>query len=401
MGPGDGAEGSIGRAGHAGILCRKESLIEILSPPYVCAMKRILIQHLSQNSRLLASMVLAWGCWFPAHALGAEAEKTVPKGSRLLGCNVTEPENKNYDAAMGLAKSAGAQVVSLKLDWDAVEKKPNVFTSPWPKVANAYYPRQNIQVSLRVATLDTDQNRIPADLRDKPLNDPAVIARFNQLMDWVFAEMPDVNLAELSIGNEVDGVLGADPVKWKQYTEFFAATRKHALQKRTGLKVGVSIMFGGHTKHAAKFAAAINEQTDVVMVSYYPLTPAFAVRAPQVVHDDFNAICRMYPNRPISFVEAGYPSGSGCGSSEAKQQQFVNELFAAWDEHPEQIRLVTFVWLHDIVPAAVDTFGKYYGVSSTAFRDYLGTLGLRTYKNAGSDKPAFTSLKQQAKARGW
>jgi hypothetical protein len=335
-----------------------------------------------------------------ANLLAADTQQPVPKGDRLLGCAVTEAQDKNYGGAMMQAKAAGIQVVSLKLDWDDVEKQPGVFESPWPKIANGYYPAQGMQVSLRVATLDTNRNRVPADIRDKPFNDPQVIARFNHLLDWVLDEMPDVKLAELSIGNEVDGVLGDDPAKWKQYTEFFDATRKHALEKRPRLKVGVSIMFAGLMKQS-RFAAALNEQADEIMVSYYPLTPAFEVRPPQVVRDDFDAICRKYPNRPISFVEAGYPSGSRCGSSPEKQGQFVDQLFGAWDEHPKQIRTVTLVWLHDTSPGAADAFGVYYGVSAPAFRDYLATLGLRTWQGAGADKPAFAALRRQAKARGW
>ena len=358
------------------------------------------MKPISITFRLFAALLVAGVVGFPVQSRAAEAALVVPKGDRLLGCAVTEAENKDYPAAMAQARSAGVQVVSLKLDWDAVEAKPNVYASPWPKIANAYYPRQHIQISLRVATLDTDRNRIPADLRTKPLNDPEVIARFNRLLDWVFAELPDVTLAELSIGNEVDGVLGDDPVKWREYTDFFIATRKHALEKRPALKVGVSVMFGGHLKHP-KLAAALNAQADEIMVSYYPLTPDFQVRAPQVVPDDLNVLCRLYPNRPVSFVEAGYPSGGGCGSSEALQAQFVQELFTAWDQHPGQIRLVTFVWLHDLPSSAVATFGKYYGVGSPAFRDYLGTLGLCTYPHAGTEKPAFTALQQQARARGW
>ncbi len=301
---------------------------------------------------------------------------------------------------MKLAKSAGVQVVSLKLNWDEVEKKPGVYESPWPKIANDYYPARKEQVSLRLATLDTDRNRLPSDLRGKPLNDPEVIERFDRLIDWIFNEMPDVRLAELSIGNEIDGVLRDDPVKWGQYTEFFEATSRHARERRADLNVGASITFDGHLKYS-QFAAAINRQADRIMVSYYPLTSAFEVRPPEVVHDDFNVICRMYPKRSISFLEAGYPSGSRCGSSEAKQEQFVRELFAAWDEHPDFIGIVTFVWLHDLPVPSVETLGKYYGVGSPAFLDYLSTLGLRTFQNAGADKPAFKSFELQAKLRGW
>ena len=352
---------------------------------------------------ILPLSLVALFCWcLPAARLcAAEAEKPVAKGARLLGINVTQAEDRKYDGAMAQAKSAGMQVVSLKLDWDDVEKSPGVFKSSAPKISNVFYPPQHIQVSLRIATLDTNRNRIPADLRDKPFDSPEAIARFNQLLDWIFSEMPDVTLSELSIGNEVDGVLGADAEKWRQYTAFFTATREHARKLRGGLKVGVSIMFGGHTGKAASLHDAICALSDVVMVSYYPLTPAFKVREPKKVRDDFDTLCKRYPNRPVSFVEAGYPSGSHCDSSDAKQGQFVDELFAAWDQHAGQVQCVMFVWLHDVSTSAVEDFKKYYGSANPAFADYLGTLGLRTSKGAGSDKPAFTALRQQARARGW
>jgi len=351
-------------------------------------------------SVVLFLMIFATGFCFMARSGSVVTGHAIPKGKRLLGCAVTEAGNHDYESAIALAKSAGVQVVSLKLNWDDVEKKPGVYESPWPKIANDYYPARKEQVSLRLATLDTDRNRLPLDLRGKPLNDPEVIGRFDRLIDWIFGEMPDVQLAELSIGNEIDGFLGDDPVKWRQYTEFFQATRRHAREKRADLNVGASITFDGYLNHP-QFAATINAQSDLIMVSYYPLTSAFGVRAPEVVHDDFDAICKMYPKRSISFLEAGYPSGIQCQSSESKQEEFVRELFAAWDEHPDSIRIVTFVWLHDIAGPSVDALGKYYGVRSPAFLDYLSTLGLRTFPDAGTDKPAFKTLVLQAKLRGW
>jgi hypothetical protein len=47
----------------------------------------------------------------------------------------------------------------------------------------------------------------------------------------------------------------------------------------------------------------------------------------------------------------------------------------------------------------VKDFEKYYGSSNRSFAEYLGSLGLRTY--IGKDKPAFKTLIEEAKARGW
>lgn len=321
----------------------------------------------------------------PLSATDSSPTAPVAKGIREIGMSVNQSENGDYNDAIAKAVTVGMHVVSLKLNWDEMEKKPGVFESHRPKIANAYYPARNLQISLRLATLDTSQNRIPSDLSGKAFSDPAVIGRFNNFLDYVLNQMPDVKIAELSVGNEVDCLLGTDAAKWKQYGEFFEAVKEHLQQHRPGVKAGVSITFQGHMGKAAGFCTAINKEADVVMVSYYPLTPDFKARDPKVVREDFNAICQRYPGRSISFVEAGFPSGSVCGSSEVLQAQFYSELFRAWDEHAEQIQRITFVWLHDIAPGSVQGYRQYYQVAIPAFSDYLATLGLRTFKGAGSD----------------
>ncbi len=99
--------------------------------------------------------------------------------------------------------------------------------------------------------------------------------------------------------------------------------------------------------------------------------------------------------------EAGYPSGADCGSSPERQKEFVKQMFATWDAHAEQVKLVMFVWLHDLSVQDVEHYRTYNGISDKAFLSYLGTLGLRTHGGDGTDKPAFLALKAHAEARGW
>ena len=124
-------------------------------------------------------------------------------------------------------------------------------------------------------------------------------------------------------------------------------------------------------------------------------------RDPSVVQGDFQTVCTQYAERSIYYTECGYSSGAQCGSSEEKQKRFVEEVFRAWDSHAEQIGQVMFIWLSDQSPEMVRWAQKYYGVNGGAFADYIGTLGLRTYKGAGTDKPAFIALIAEAKKRGW
>lgn len=324
-----------------------------------------------------------------------------PKGARLLGINVNEAEDQNFDRAFRTGWEAGLQVVSLKLDWDDLEKQPGEYASPFPAIADLFYSAAQVKLSLRIATLDTSRNRIPADLRAKPFDDPTVIQRFNALVDWLAQQMPKVEIEDFSIGNEVDAFLGSDAAKWRQYTAFFQATREHVKQTWPQTQVGSSLTFGGHTGPAKEQVLALNRHADVVMVSYYPLNADLRFRDPSVVGGDFQAVCAQYPGRSITFTECGYASGTKCGASEEKQKRFVEEVFRAWDAHADQVGQVMFVWLHDQPPETVRWTEEYYGVRSDAFADFIGTLGLRTYPGSGEDKPAFVALKAEAQKRGW
>jgi hypothetical protein len=135
------------------------------------------------------------------------------------------------------------------------------------------------------------------------------------------------------------------------------------------------------------------------MLTYYPLNADFSVREPQVVHEDFAKLVELFPSKPIYILEAGYPSSPLLGSSEAKQADFVQEIFKAWDTYIGHIKLLDFLWLHDIPPAVVEELGDYYGLRDETFLAYLATLGLRTFE--GQDKEAFRVLSLEAESRGW
>lgn len=333
----------------------------------------------------------------------AGATTTVPAGNRILEIDVTTPEDDDYDAAMEIVKKAGAQAVSLSIFWDDIETAPGEYNPDpnWLAVANAYYPAQNVRVSLTLGVIDTTANRLPADLTDKPFDDPSVIERYQRLLDYVFSQIPDLNLTSLSIGNEVDIYLGGDAALWRQYQTFYEAAAAYAQSRQPGLDVGVKATYDGLMGYAGDYLTALNQSSDVIMMTYYPLNGDFTVEAPTVVASDVDAITSKYAGRPIFILEAGYPSGPDCDSSETKQAEFVRQVFAAWDAHADQIQLISFAWLTDLPPSSVDEMEDYYGLSDHRFGEYLRTLGLRTYPGSGADKKAFTVLKTEAESRGW
>jgi hypothetical protein len=335
----------------------------------------------------------------------AQQEENVPsavsKGERLLSIDLTWAENSDFGEALLLAKTVGLQATNLSLHWDELEPFPGQYTSPNNilQIADEFFPPQAVAVSLMVGFIDTNNLRLPSYLAGKFFDDPEVIDRFKRLLDYVFSEIPNLELTSLSIGNEIDSSLGTDEKAWQQYTTFFREVSAYAKTKRPNLVVGSKLGFGGLTTSAHKLSAHIIRASDAVMLTYYPLNADFTVRHPEVVETDFAKLVALFRDKPIYILEAGYPSSPLLNSSENKQERFVHEIFRAWDTYADKIKLLDFLWLHDIAPAQVEELGRYYGLNDEKFLAYLATLGLRSFD--GKDKRAFVVLQEEAGARGW
>jgi hypothetical protein len=330
--------------------------------------------------------------------------RPIPRGNRVLGIAITLPENADYERAFSMVKEVGGTEVEISLAWDGIEIAPFQYSSDpdWLTIANLYYPTQgDVGVSLAINPIDTNVNRMPEDLKGLPFDDPLVIERYKRRLEFVFSQVPDLELTSFSIGNEVHAYLGADPGLWSQYQTFFKATAKYVRELRPGLLVGVKAMFEGLTGDASPNLLSINESTDLILVTYYPLKGNFKVKDPTTVRDDFRTLTQLYEGRIIHFPEAGYPTSSVLSSSEEKQAEFVREVFWAWDTYADQIQLVSFVWLSDVSSAEVEEWERYYGFQDRHFAEFLGTLGLRTSSGSGEDKEAFKVIREEAEARGW
>lgn len=325
----------------------------------------------------------------------------MPRGDRMLGIDVGEAEGETYDQAFQLARQAGMQFTSLSLAWDDLEPRPGEYSADpnFLAIANQYYPAQDVPLALTIAPIDTNRTRVPADLREAAFDDPEVIARFERLLDYVFSQIPDVELAVLAIGNEVDATLGADAAGWARYQTFYESTAAYARRLRPGVPVGVKVTMAGLTGESRELARALNARSDMILVTYYPLQADFGVRPADVVPGDLAALTALYPDRPIGVLEAGYPSSEELESSQAQQAEFVRQIIHAWDVQAGQVAMLNFTWLTDVPRASVEAWSEYYGLDDRRFAAYLATLGLRGAD--GEPKPAFEVLAAEAHSRGW
>ncbi len=323
-----------------------------------------------------------------------------PAGNRLFGITVSESSN-GFLADFEVAREAGIQVAEIMLNWNDVETSEGVYQDPGGILAaTEFYKNNDIGLLLTFAVINTVASTVPDYLATHDWDSPEMISAFTQMSGWVLAQLPaDLHIVGVAVGNEVNFVLTGDD--WGRYGTFLeeATTQVHTFNP--DIKVGVkTTVLNGLFTADGNYIKTLNENTDVVMLNYYLQDNNFQVRAPSLVHNDFAHITSDFPFREIWMTEVGYQSGSeNCNSSEDLQAAFYHELFTAWDTRKDFFGLLLVDWLHDASEAQLDEWMAFYGVPGPAFREYLGTLGLRTHD--GRDKNAWLQLKAETAPRDW
>lgn len=315
-----------------------------------------------------------------------------PPGTLSIAVNMAE--DADFIRAMVAAQSAGAQSVPVPLFWDEVMK--NGIWAPEPdftRIANGLYPTIRMKVQLVLPVIDTVADRRPPELRGLAWDDPALLAAFDLYAAEVLTRLDRVDLASISVGNEVDGYL-ATPQDWAAYRTFFNHAKTVMAKARPGVPVGVNLTWSGLNGPLAAEAQALASAGDMWLVNHYSLQVGFQIGPPDMIAEDMAAMVDMAAGKPVYLSELGYPS-DGCGSTETGQQEFLAAAFKAWSQHADRVPLVTLVWLHDISEDELETYTDYYGVGDNCFARYLGSLGLRHHD--GTDKPAFEWLLEQVR----
>ena len=332
----------------------------------------------------------------PSQQLAKNVPK--PRGNRLLGMGISEG-GVGFEKAFALAQGVGVKVIELPTSWDDNELEARQYVEGWLPIADQFYSKAGTKLAISLNPIDTNNLRLPKDLKNKSFNDPEVIERYKSFVDFAAKKLPNSDVFFVAIGNEIDAYLGGSDKRWQEYTEFFIAVAPYVREKFPKAVIGSKITYDGVINLDNK-VRRLNSYADVVLTTYYPFKQGeFIIRDPETVHEDFKRIVDLYPDKKIYFTEIGYPSGSLNGSSETKQADFIRETFAAWDTYADKIPFLNFQWLHDSSPEDVATWEKYYGLKDKGFASFLGTLGLRTYD--GKDKEAFVTLGEEVKKRGW
>ena len=343
----------------------------------------------------------------------SNANAQLPAGDRIMAFQVDMAENNNYDSAYNYALDACMQSVHHAFSWKAMEPEPGNISGPvfdLLDIVNIYHPAFGIKVEYNIPVVNTVTREVPDDLEEIPFSDPIMIARFKALLDSIFSKLPDVELSALTIGNESDIFWGTDEAKYLDFKIFLDSVSVYAKtlyfdMHGTELKIGTTLTHEGLVNPAiSAYCQQLNSDVDVISVTYYGIDQNMMVIPPADVNAEFGELVALYSDtsKPIYLVECGFPESTVNGSSLELQRQFIKNVFLAWDTFSDNIKYVSFFKTTDWSQAQVDTLAIYYGLQDNEiFKEFLRTLGLRTYPGDGINKPAYEQLKCELAARDW
>jgi hypothetical protein len=332
-----------------------------------------------------------------------------PKGDRLLGMDIlNSSENGTFEGDFEKSREFGIEFTALHLLWSQLEISPEIYADPGDALAvfNMFCRLNNIKLSLTIRPIDLTGKTVPEDLESTRFNTDLMKSRFQRLIDFVFIKIDYQLLTSLQIGNEIDGydTGNENPDFWSDYGDFLFDIKNYTDSQYPDLKTGFTITLNGVVNgiHSSSgvFESLANT-VDIVGVTYYPLNSDFTVQDPNVLQSQLEKITIKFPEKTIYLQEVGYQTSSQCNSSELKQAQFVCNVFHSWDNFKNNIKLINFVRLNDVSQSQAEELADTYGIGDNKFIEYIRTLGLRTYSGHGTDKKAFTILKEHANVRGW
>lgn len=290
-------------------------------------------------------------------------------------------------------KEMGVKVLFISHKWSELEPAPGKLAPDKLGRDMAGSSALGFQIALTLQTLDTNNRTLPSDLMDRRFDDPEMRRRFAALLTALAPRLTS-RVRWVMLGNEVDVYLAAHPQEAEAFAGMMEDGEALLRRLRPDVSVGVTTTFDGlaTTPGVVKRLLA---HADVATMTYYPLNGDFTVRPVSDVARDFTAMVAAAGTKPLLIQEAGYPMASLLGSSEEKQAEFVDAVFAAMTRHKDRIACVNFFLLYDFSPQMTDSFLKYYRLADPKFRAYLATLGFK--RADGAPRLAWTHFVEDMK----
>lgn len=283
----------------------------------------------------------------------------------------------------------GAQTVS---PWSTLNSTGTTYDLT--QITNAYFGLSALQgygftdILLTVPIIAITARKLPADIFSDALNAATVKASFHALIDQIVPYLND-NVKYISLGNEVDSYFATHSSEWTQYKELIEDARTYLKTLKPNILVGVTTTFAGATSTYPTQVASLNENMDIIIMTYYPINAGFTVRSPATVSSDMAAMVNIAGSKKIVMQEWGYPSSTVNSGSEQNQYYFITNTFSNWRTiGSDKIPFISFFKRRNWDSAHCQTLTSQ--TSGQAFYEFMCSLGL--LNNNGTPKAAYQGL---------
>ncbi len=330
----------------------------------------------------------------PAPTPASRSERRV-----LIGIDPNPPANRAIDDTARRRSFRSAVAVSMGFhyvlpNWNSIERDAGRFTFDDIDLQVSMADEARLPVALNVRVLDAGQRAMPRAYTGWNLDDPRMAERLIAVLRATAPRFKN-RVRWITLGNEVDSYFNSRRSDITRYARLLEAVTPEVRALFPGAPLSVNFTAGA-AAHMERYRSIL-DRIDVVSFSYYPLNPDFTMRAPSAAGDDIRGMVEAAQGKDVLFQEIGYASASRLNSSEAKQAEFLQQVFAALSAHASRVVHARILFMSDLPQPVVDSLASYYKAPhSENFKAYLETLGL--FDQQGRPKLAWRVFEREAKA---
>lgn len=316
----------------------------------------------------------------------------------IIGFNADNPQTTtdSIEDRWQEARSAGMRSGRIQIDWPDLEPNPNQFDQNALQSRLEDMQSQGLQTFLLISAYDSEGPVLPADLEGRSFDDPELINRFKNLMNWVIPMLAENDGYAISISNEADNIFADLPELPGQLLTFLNESKSHI--KSIDDRIAVTITFAeGSLKSNFPGTDALIAACDVACFNFYgsegtDSSPFNRTLTPAEIRSDIQQMLQIAGDKPILIQELGMHSGSEIlASNEEIQRQFF-EVFFTEMQKEERIRAAYVFQLVDWSPTLTSSYIQLLeGLPQEfidGFEESLNTIGLLHYED-GQRKAAW------------
>lgn len=309
-----------------------------------------------------------------------------------------------FDDRVDEMTEAGLDIARVLINWSEIEVAPGEYDLSLLEEQLEAFDIPDLQVMLTLGVTDSIEYSIPSDLQEselvlnQPIDDPAVIERYLDLLDAVLpALMDNSTVFLLSVANEPNAVLEERPREEAEALgRFLSKVRDDVHENYSGLAVTLTLASDFNNPSAPEWGPLIDPM-DVMAINVGCLDGGFEAALDDSVPTMIELLLEVADGRQIVLQELSCASGwldrpSDIGATTASQAAWFEAFFTLAAAEP-QIRAVYVLDLIDWPDSIASIFGDAIRAEGlidigNRYQEFLVSWGLLTTPDL-TPKPAW------------